>query len=101
MMCDFLLTNPDKDITGWDEKDDHGVSSTFGRDVVSRFLRKHDMDLICRSGQVVEKGFQFFADKQLVTISCAVNFCEAGNAGVIMAVDESLMCTFQKVMIRR
>ncbi|OCB86646.1 Metallo-dependent phosphatase [Sanghuangporus baumii] len=44
-------TDPDKDITGWSEND-RGVSFTFGPDVVSRFLQKHDMDLICRAHQV-------------------------------------------------
>ncbi len=28
------------------------MSFTFGPDVVSRFLQKHDMDLICRAHQV-------------------------------------------------
>ena len=50
-MCDLLWSDPDKDITGWSEND-RGVSFTFGPDVVSRFLQKHDMDLICRAHQV-------------------------------------------------
>jgi hypothetical protein len=49
----LLWSDPDKDITGWSEND-RGVSFTFGPDVVSRFLQKHDMDLICRAHQVSE-----------------------------------------------
>ena len=50
LLCDLLWSDPDKDITGWSEND-RGVSFTFGPDVVSRFLQKHDMDLICRAHQ--------------------------------------------------
>lgn len=36
---------------GWGEND-RGVSFTFGAEVVAKFLRKHDFDLICRAHQV-------------------------------------------------
>lgn len=46
--------------------------------------------------QVVEDGYEFFADRQLVTIFSAPNYCgEFDNAGVMMSVDETLMCSFQ------
>lgn len=56
LLCDLLWSDPDKDITGWSEND-RGVSFTFGPDVVSRFLQKHDMDLICRAHQVRPASF--------------------------------------------
>ncbi|EEB90526.1 hypothetical protein MPER_11255, partial [Moniliophthora perniciosa FA553] len=88
-------TDPDKDITGWSEND-RGVSFTFGPDVVSRFLQKHDMDLICRAHQVVEDGYEFFAKRHLVTLFSAPNYCgEFDNAGAMMSVDETLLCSFQ------
>ncbi|GET04461.1 serine/threonine-protein phosphatase PP1 [Rhizophagus clarus] len=95
LLCDLLWSDPDKDITGWSEND-RGVSFTFGPDVVSRFLQKHDMDLICRAHQVVEDGYEFFAKRQLVTLFSAPNYCgEFDNAGAMMSVDETLMCSFQ------
>ena len=51
LLCDLLWSDPDKDIMGWGEND-RGVSFTFGSDVVEKFLRKHDLDLICRAHQV-------------------------------------------------
>lgn len=46
--------------------------------------------------QVVEDGYEFFADRQLVTIFSAPNYCgEFDNAGAMMSVDESLLCSFQ------
>jgi serine/threonine-protein phosphatase PP1 catalytic subunit len=119
LLCDLLWSDPDKDVMGWvcfsfpasrvvtlisfspgsDRKqgeNDRGVSYTFGADVVSKFLHKHDLDLICRAHQVVEDGYEFFAKRQLVTLFSAPNYCgEFDNAGAMMSVDETLMCSFQ------
>lgn len=80
---------------GWGEND-RGVSFTFGADIVTKFLRRHTLDLICRAHQVVEDGYEFFAKRQLVTLFSAPNYCgEFDNAGGMMSVDETLMCSFQ------
>jgi serine/threonine-protein phosphatase PP1 catalytic subunit len=95
LLCDLLWSDPEADITGWAEND-RGVSFTFGADVVSKFLQKHDFDLVVRAHQVVADGYEFFADRQLVTIFSAPNYCgEFDNAGAVMSVDESLMCSFR------
>ena len=45
---------------------------------------------------MVEDGYEFFAKRQLVTIFSAPNYCgEFDNAGAMMSVDETLMCSFQ------
>mmetsp|Transcript_45498 Transcript_45498/g.103021 ORF Transcript_45498/g.103021 Transcript_45498/m.103021 type:complete len:304 (+) Transcript_45498:75-986(+) len=95
MICDFLWADPDKDIAGWAEND-RGVSFIFGPDVVTSFLQKQDMDLICRAHQVVEDGYEFFAKRQLITLFSAPNYCgEFDNAGAMMTIDETLMCSFK------
>merc|ERR1712095_16721 len=95
LLCDLLWADPDKDVQGWGEND-RGVSYIFGADSVTEFLQKHDLDLICRAHQVVEDGYEFFAKRQLVTIFSAPNYCgEFDNAGGMMSVDETLMCSFQ------
>ena len=95
LMCDLIWSDPDKDLDEWGPND-RGVSFTFGETIVGQFLHKHDLDLICRAHQVVEDGYEFFADRQLVTIFSAPNYCgEFDNAGAVMAIDESLMCSFQ------
>jgi len=95
LLCDLLWSDPDKETQGWGEND-RGVSFTFGADVVAKFLNRHDMDLICRAHQVVEDGYEFFAKRQLVTLFSAPNYCgEFDNAGGMMSVDETLMCSFQ------
>lgn len=115
LLCDLLWSDPDKvrlisivvrpcsttdwfllkDTMGWGEND-RGVSFTFGAEVAAKFLHKHDFDLICRAHQVVEDGYEFFAKRQLVTLFSAPNYCgEFDNAGAMMSVDETLMCSFQ------
>jgi serine/threonine-protein phosphatase PP1 catalytic subunit len=95
IICDLLWADPDKDIAGWAEND-RGVSFIFGPDVVTSFLQKMDMDLVCRAHQVVEDGYEFFAKRQLITLFSAPNYCgEFDNAGAMMSIDETLMCSFK------
>jgi serine/threonine-protein phosphatase PP1 catalytic subunit len=51
LLCDVLWADPDPNIRGWAESD-RGVSFTFGADIVEKFNRKHDFDLIVRAHQV-------------------------------------------------
>ena len=51
LLCDLLWSDPERDIQGWGEND-RGVSFTFGPDVVTAFLKRQDLDLICRAHQV-------------------------------------------------
>ena len=45
---------------------------------------------------MVEDGYEFYARRQLVTIFSAPNYCgEFDNAGAMMSVDDTLMCSFQ------
>lgn len=95
LLCDLLWADPDPEVQGWQEND-RGVSFTFGADVVENFLKKHEFDLIVRAHQVVEDGYEFFAKRQLVTVFSAPNYCgEFDNAGAMMSVDDTLMCSFQ------
>ena len=94
LICDFLWADPDACTQGWAESE-RGVSYTFGSDVVSKFLEDHDFDLMVRAHQVVEDGYEFFAQRQLVTLFSAPNYCgEFDNSGAVMSVDASLMCSF-------
>eukprot|EP01065_Artemidia_motanka_P003436 TRINITY_DN1164_c0_g1_i1.p1 TRINITY_DN1164_c0_g1~~TRINITY_DN1164_c0_g1_i1.p1 ORF type:complete len:425 (+),score=96.33 TRINITY_DN1164_c0_g1_i1:126-1277(+) len=94
VLCDLLWADPEFGIDGWQESD-RGVSYLFGANEVTRFLNKMDMDLIIRAHQVMERGYEFFAERQLVTIFSAPNYCsEFDNDGAIMSIDEYLQCSF-------
>jgi serine/threonine-protein phosphatase PP1 catalytic subunit len=94
-MCDLLWSDPAAGITGF-QPNDRGVSVSFGVDIVQSFLEREDLDLVVRAHQVVEDGYEFFADRRLVTIFSAPNYCgEFDNAAAILTVDETLVCSFQ------
>ena len=95
LLCDLLWSDPGENIDSWGENE-RGVSYTFSEKIVEEFLDKYDLDLICRAHQVVENGYEFFANRQLVTIFSAPNYCgEFDNAGAMMLIDKDLMCTFK------
>ncbi|KAJ4770614.1 Serine/threonine-protein phosphatase [Rhynchospora pubera] len=94
LLCDLLWSDPKKGIVGWRDGD-RCFSYTFGPDRVEEFLQTHDLDLICRAHQVVQDGYELFANRKLVTIFSAPNYCNVGNAGAMMSVDDSLTCSFK------
>eukprot|EP01083_Nonionella_stella_P046284 123909_1 len=95
LLCDLLWSDPDSSCENY-QNNDRGVSFTFGQKIVKEFLEKHDLDLIVRAHQVVEDGYEFFAGRELVTVFSAPNYCgEFDNAGAMMTVDDTLMCSFQ------
>jgi len=97
LLCDLLWADPDPDVIvagGWAEND-RGVSYTFGKEAVSKFLKRFGLDLICRAHQVVQDGYNFEFDRRVVTVFSAPNYQNMDNAGGIMTVDEQLMCSFK------
>lgn len=95
LICDLLWADPDKDSLGW-APSSRGISYTFGPDVVRSFLQNNDMDLIVRAHEVVEDGYEFFAQRQLITIFSAPNYCgQFDNAAAMMSIDDTLMCSFK------
>ncbi|KAJ3329480.1 hypothetical protein HDU76_007825 [Blyttiomyces sp. JEL0837] len=47
----------------------------FGKAIVRQFLDKFDFDLVTRAHMVVESGYEFFSERQLVTVFSAPNYC--------------------------
>ncbi|AAZ10953.1 serine/threonine-protein phosphatase PP1, putative [Trypanosoma brucei brucei TREU927] len=94
ILCDLLWADPEDEVKGFLESD-RGVSYLFGEDIVTDFLDMVDMDLVVRAHQVMERGYGFFANRQLVTIFSAPNYCgEFDNDAAVMNVDEKLQCSF-------
>ncbi|KAJ6239771.1 serine/threonine-protein phosphatase [Anaeramoeba flamelloides] len=94
LLCDLLWSDPSETFYGWHENL-RGVSYTFGADIVEEFCDEMNLDLICRAHQVVDDGFEFFANQRLVTIFSASNYCgEFDNCGAMMNVSEELDCDF-------
>ena len=95
LLCDLLWSDPDKEVLDFDEND-RGGSVVFGEKIVQEFNRKNDLDLIIRAHQVVDDGYEFFAQRQLITIFSAPNYCgEFDNSAGIMIIDDALTCSLK------
>ena len=109
LMCDLLWSDPAdpeqslrrptrvsslRNLPGWSDND-RGVSYKFNEQVVRAFCERHQIDLICRAHQVVANGYQFYADRRLVTVFSAPNYCgQFDNDASMMQVDDNLCCRF-------
>ncbi len=102
LLCDLLWSDPDATVhSGWVENE-RGVSYSFGPNVVDEFLTANGFDLVCRAHQVVQDGYEFFADQKLVTVFSAPAYCgEFTNSAAMMSVTEeagAVMCRFDVLM---
>lgn len=95
LFCDLLWSDPCKTSSGWGENE-RGVSFVFGPDVTKAFLKKNGLDLLCRAHQVVEDGYEFQVNRQVVTIFSAPNYCgQFDNSAAMMNVDSDFLCSFK------
>ena len=96
LLCDLLWSDPNNELLDEDfGNNERNISITFSKNYVKNFVEKNNLDLICRAHQVVEEGFEFFAEMKLVTIFTAPNYMgEVDNNGGILEVGEDLLCKF-------
>lgn len=95
LLSDLLWADPDQDILGWVEND-RGVSFSFGPDALDNFNSKFGLSLIVRAHQVVEDGYEFFGNRQLITLFSAPNCCgEFDNAGALLSLSDDMLCSFK------
>uniref|UniRef100_A0A915JMX4 Uncharacterized protein n=1 Tax=Romanomermis culicivorax TaxID=13658 RepID=A0A915JMX4_ROMCU len=68
-----------------------GISHRFGEDIVSQFCAKNKLSLIARAHQVVNEGYEFFADFKLITLFSAPNYCgQFLNNGAALRITETM-----------
>jgi len=88
-MCDLLWSDPDE-ITGW-SLSPRGAGYVFGEDIVSNFCMVNEIDVICRSHQLVMEGYKYKFSNKLVTVWSAPNYCyRCANAASVMQVTDKL-----------
>ena len=73
LLSDLLWSDPDKDTQGWAEND-RGISFTFGRDVVTKFLAKHDLDLVARHRIIIDRKNYILFYKVVRFFVCSLIF---------------------------
>lgn len=94
-LCDLLWSDPEE-IEFW-QPSPRGGGFLFGSKATKQFLWMNGLNLVARAHQLIQEGYQYMFDEQLVTVWSAPNYCyRCGNVASIMAVDEKHNLTFKK-----
>ena len=102
MLCDILWSDPDNNAEDYFGYNERGISVTFSKKLLQRFLSDNNLELLCRAHQVVEEGYEFFGNNSCVTVFSAPNYCGMfDNSGAMMVVDENLKCSFNIIKCKQ
>nr|AEM45799.1 serine/threonine protein phosphatase 5 [Solanum torvum] len=83
LMCELLWSDPQPQPGRGPSK--RGVGLSFGGDVTKRFLQENNLDLVVRSHEVKDEGYEIEHDGKLITVFSAPNYCDQmGNKGAFI-----------------
>ncbi|KAL5077585.1 hypothetical protein RYX36_016569 [Vicia faba] len=83
LMCELLWSDP-QPLPGRGPSK-RGVGLSFGGDVTKRFLKENNLDLVVRSHEVKDEGYEIEHDGKLITVFSAPNYCDQmGNKGAFI-----------------
>ncbi len=80
LVAEMLWSDP-QEADGWGPSK-RGIGVAFGPDVTRRFLDSNDLDIVVRSHEMKDEGYEVGAGGRLITIFSAPNYCDQmGNKG--------------------
>ncbi|XP_017969402.1 PREDICTED: serine/threonine-protein phosphatase 5 isoform X1 [Theobroma cacao] len=83
LMCELLWSDPQPFPGRGPSK--RGVGLSFGADVTRKFLQDNNLDLVVRSHEVKDEGYEIEHDGKLITVFSAPNYCDQmGNKGAFI-----------------
>ena len=94
LMYDILYSDPDEGVWTYVYQF-HGAGYCFGEKDVNKFNRENNINLIARSHQLIQEGYQFLFNEKLVTVWSAPNYFKCGNDASIMEFDEHMNRNFK------
>ncbi|KAJ0790794.1 Serine/threonine-protein phosphatase 5 [Helianthus annuus] len=90
LMCEILWSDPQPNPGRGPSK--RGVGLSFGGDVTKRFLKDNNLDLVVRSHEVKDEGYEIEHDGKLITVFSAPNYCDQmGNKGAFIRFEAPTM----------
>ncbi|CAN1351748.1 Serine/threonine-protein phosphatase 5 [Linum perenne] len=83
LMCELLWSDP-QPLPGRGPSK-RGVGLSFGGDVTKRFLDENNLELVVRSHEVKDEGYEIEHNGKLITVFSAPNYCDQmGNKGAFI-----------------
>lgn len=83
LMCECLWSDPCKEFGRLPSK--RGVGLSFGPDVTKNFLETNNLEMVVRSHEVKQEGYEVEHNGKLVTVFSAPNYCDQmGNKGALI-----------------
>jgi len=93
IMCDIMWSDPQPQAGRSPSK--RGVGLSFGPDITKRFLEQNNLDLVVRSHECKDEGYEVAHNGQCITVFSAPNYCDqAGNKGAIVIFKDDLKPSF-------
>ena len=88
LVCDLLWSDPNSTSYGFEENI-KGAGYSYGSDVLSHFLVSNNFDMIVRSHEVLEEGYDFKFNKRVLSIFSIPDFLgKFGNSAIAMLFTE-------------
>jgi len=87
LMTEMLWSDPQPQMGRSPSK--RGTGTQFGPDVTEDFLKTNGLELLIRSHEVKENGYEVMHDGKCITIFSAPNYCDQiGNKGAFITLKE-------------
>ena len=89
LMCDLLWSDPGDIEGGWGISP-RGAGWLFGKEVVDCFVKLNGVSFLARAHQLVNEGYRWHFDKQVLTVWSAPNYCyRCGNVAAVFKYDRA------------